>query len=110
MQGNRNRTVNIRAGRIGKLGLCLPAALFGLAACTEPVPVDPYSTDAGFLTKVPEQVVTLAAPYQSLEAVRINPADGCYWYRHKGPVETTMLPLRTTGGNPICTAAGAKPS
>jgi len=31
------------------------------------------------------------------------PEDGCYWYQHSGPVETTMVPLRAVGGNPICT-------
>ncbi len=53
---------------------------------------------------IPEQVVALAAPYQDLSTARVLPEDGCYWYRHEGPVETTLLPLRTIDGRPICTA------
>lgn len=52
---------------------------------------------------LPEGVVAIAAPYQDLSAVRIDPSDGCYVYRHAGPVETTFLPLRTVEGRPICT-------
>ena len=57
----------------------------------------------GFIQNLPEGVLAIAAPYQDLQAVRINPVDGCYVYRHVGPVETTFLPLRTTEGRPICT-------
>lgn len=53
---------------------------------------------------IPENVIAMAAPYQDVATARILPADGCYWYRHVGPVETTLLPLRTIGGRPICTA------
>lgn len=52
---------------------------------------------------LPEGVVAIAATYQDLNAVRIDPSDGCYVYRHVGPVETTFLPLRTVEGRPICT-------
>ncbi len=52
---------------------------------------------------VPEGVAAIAAPYQDLKAVRIDPSDGCYVYRHVGPVETTFLPLRSVDGRPICT-------
>ena len=55
---------------------------------------------------VPDAVASLAAPYQDLQSARLLPADGCYWYRHVGPVETTLLPLRTIDGRPICTASG----
>jgi hypothetical protein len=58
-----------------------------------------------FIAELPERVVALAAPYQDLTAVKIDPADGCYVYRHVGPVETTFLPLRATNGRPICTRA-----
>ncbi len=59
--------------------------------------------DAGTAVKLPESVVAIAAPNQDLTSVRLLPEDGCYWYRHVGPVETTYLPLRTTEGRPICT-------
>ena len=58
-------------------------------------------SDAG---NVSEAVAALAAPGQDLASARLLPEDGCYWYEHRGPVETTLLPLRTAGGNPICTA------
>lgn len=54
----------------------------------------------------PEQVVAMAAPWQNVASARLMPEDGCYWYEHQGPVETTMLPLRTPDGRPICAAAG----
>ncbi|WP_427854380.1 hypothetical protein [Gymnodinialimonas phycosphaerae] len=54
---------------------------------------------------VPEAVIQLAAPYQDLTTARLQAEDGCYWYLHSGPVETTLLPLRTVEGRPICTAS-----
>ena len=56
-----------------------------------------------FISELPEGVLAIAAPYQDLKAVRIDAADGCYVYRHVGPVETTFLPLRAVNGRPICT-------
>jgi len=53
---------------------------------------------------IPENVVAIAAPYQDVSTARILPQDGCYWYLHSGPVETTLVPLRTREGRPICTA------
>lgn len=84
-------------------------ALLALGACT--VPID-QATDksTGFLKELPEGVALIAAPYQNLEEVILKPEDGCYWYRHVGPVETTMLPLRTVEGRPICTQGSAKPA
>ena len=41
---------------------------------------------------------------QDLSTARFMLEDGCYWYEHSGPVETTLLPLRTANGNPICVA------
>ena len=79
--------------------LACPLAALALAAC-EPVPGGGTST--GVVT-VPESVSSIAAPYQDLTTARIRMEDGCYWYTHKGPVETTELPLRTKAGNPICT-------
>lgn len=83
--------------------------LLALGACT--VPID-RATDksTGFLKELPEGVALIAAPYQNLEEVILKPEDGCYWYRHVGPVETTMLPLRTVEGRPICTQLSAEPT
>lgn len=78
-----------------------PMTLIGLAAC-EPVPGGTTSTSPGF-APLPESVTSIAAPYQDLSTARYVPEDGCYWYAHVGPVETTLLPLRTSGGNRICT-------
>lgn len=63
----------------------------------------------GFIQELPESVLAIAAPYQDLTSVRINEEDGCYEYRHVGPVETTFLPLRATNGRPICTRAPGDP-
>lgn len=82
----------------------LSVALLFLAACSVQG-TSPVDESTGFLKEVPPQVVLLAAPYQNLQEVILKPEDGCYWYRHVGPVETTMLPLRTTEGRPICIAA-----
>lgn len=84
-------------------------ALLALGACT--VPID-QATDksTGFLKELPEGVALIAAPYQNLEEVILKPEDGCYWYRHVGPVETTLLPLRTVEGRPICTQVSTKPA
>ncbi|MCQ0092663.1 hypothetical protein [Roseovarius sp. M141] len=55
-----------------------------------------------FIKDLPEGVLALAAPYQDLTAVRIDPTTKCYIYRYAGPVETTFLPLRSVEGRPIC--------
>ena len=52
---------------------------------------------------VPEQIRAVVSPSQDLSAVKIDPVDGCYTYRHNGPVETTFLPLLTREGRAICT-------
>ncbi|WGW02598.1 hypothetical protein [Tropicibacter oceani] len=75
--------------------------LVGLAAC-EPVPA-PQGTGGAAAVTVPESVSSIAAPFQDLTSARVRSDDGCYWYTHRGPVETTELPLRTAEGNPICT-------
>ncbi len=56
-----------------------------------------------FIGDLPDSLRAMAAPYQNLNAVRLNPADGCYVYQYAGPVETTFLPLRSKDGRPICT-------
>ncbi len=71
-----------------------------LAACEE---FDGGSSGASSqFIELPEGVLAIAAPYQDLKAVRIDPTSGCYIYRHAGPVETTFLPLRSREGRPIC--------
>ena len=54
------------------------------------------------VAEVPPGIAALAAPFQDLSTLVILPQDNCYWYRHAGPVETTLLPLRTPAGRPIC--------
>ena len=51
---------------------------------------------------LPESIIEIAAPDQDLATAFLRPEDNCYWYQHIGPVETTLLPLRTISGNPIC--------
>jgi hypothetical protein len=80
----------------------LLASALALSGCV--TAGDPTAArNEGFLPEVPEAVAAIAAPFQDLSAVRVMPEDGCYWYRHQGPVETTMLPLLTTTGRTICT-------
>jgi len=88
--------------------ILLSIALLALGACTVPIS---QATDksTGFIKELPEGVALLAAPFQNLQEVTLRPEDGCYWYRHIGPVETTMLPLLTVEGRPICTQVAAKP-
>jgi len=76
-------------------------AVLGVAACSETA----TSSGGGYLTTLPDRLIEVAAPGQDLSAVRLNPDDGCFWYRYDGPVEVTMLPLRTREGRPICTQA-----
>ena len=75
-----------------------------LGACSETLS---NSQGSGALPPVPEQIAALAAPNQDLTTARLRPEDNCYWYLHAGPVETTPLPLRTVGGNPICVKPAA---
>ncbi len=80
-------------------GTILISALL-LSACTATVSPDGSSN----VRPVPDEVVSLAAPGQDLTTARLLPEDGCYWYEHRGRVETTLLPLRSARGNPICVA------
>lgn len=86
----------------------LLAAILTLGACT----TQTGGTGAGGedVIDLPEAVIALAAPYQDLRTARLMPEDGCYWYRHAGPVELTMLPLRTAEGRPICTQPRTEPT
>ncbi|HQV16321.1 MAG TPA: hypothetical protein PK620_15520 [Denitromonas sp.] len=94
------------AGTLGRPRFFLIAVL-AVAACTAPTK-QAAEGSPGFIEELPEQVALLAAPYQNLQEVTLKPEDGCYWYRHVGPVETTMLPLRTVEGRPICRAVKGK--
>jgi hypothetical protein len=84
------------------LGLTLTGLV--LSACTTTTPV----REDGFLAELPEGLAEAAAPGQNLGSVRIRPEDGCYWYEYTGPVETTLLPLRTPDGRQICTHASGE--
>lgn len=100
---NRTPPVASRQSR----SICLAIGFLALGACTVPINQATDKT-TGFLQELPEGVALIAAPYQNLQEVILKPEDGCYWYRHVGPVETTMLPLRSVRGKPICTDAAAK--
>lgn len=83
-------------------------ALLTLAACEEMDGAAPGTMPG--MGPASEKVVALAAPWQDLDNVRLDPATGCYQYRHAGPVETTLLPLRTSDGRPICTRPAEAPA
>ncbi len=85
-----------------KMVWLLGLATMSLAAC-ETYDAGDSDQPTPFIKQLPKGVLEIAAPYQDLEAVRIDPSTGCYVYQHVGPVETTFLPLRTETGSPICT-------
>ena len=86
-----------------KIRICIfMCATAALAACTD-MPISNGAPSDQFIQELPEGVLAIAAPYQDLNAVKIETSDGCYVYRHVGPVETTFLPLRSQDGRPICT-------
>jgi hypothetical protein len=93
---------------VKKLVLMVGAGVF-LASC-EGFENGAGGASGGFIRELPEAVLEIAAPNQDLTAVRIDPVDGCYVYRHVGPVETTFLPLRSVRGRPICTQPAEAPS
>lgn len=78
------------------MSLCIAV----LAACT---PVSDQSAVPG--SQLPEDVLAIVGPGQDLASARLVPETGCYVYEHRNPVETTLLPLRTAEGNPICLQA-----
>ena len=81
------------------LAVCVPALLAGCVA------TGTGASQEDALPPLPEEVAAVAAPWQNLATARLMAGDNCYWYEHSGPVETTMLPLRTPEGRPICAAA-----
>ncbi len=84
-----------------KLVVLSSAAACLLSACVSPEASGGDPNSRGF-AEVPESVAAIAAPGQDLNNVRMNNSDGCFVYRHQGPVETTYLPLRNRKGQPIC--------
>lgn len=74
-----------------------------LTACA--TPEEPATGGGTWLRELPEGLAEAAAPGQSLTRVTILPEDSCYWFEYEGRVETTLLPLRTPEGNPICSQA-----
>ena len=89
--------------------IVLISSIVILGACSVSGMSGTGGENSGFIDELPEAVVAMAAPFQNLEAVQLLPEDGCYWYQHVGPVETTMLPLRTVNGNKICTRPRSEP-
>jgi len=86
-----------------KIKACvLGAALLGLAGCDDFL-ISTGGSGSAFISELPESVLAIVGPYQDLNAVQIDPNDGCYVYQYVGPVETTFLPLRSKDGRPICT-------
>lgn len=51
---------------------------------------------------LPPELISLVAPGQDASTARLLPSDNCFWYEHRGQVETTLLPLTTAEGRPIC--------
>lgn len=78
------------------------SALLFVAGCA--LPQDNVGKDAKTIGAVPDKVLAMAGPDQDLSTVHLRPEDGCYWYEHSGPVETTVVPLRTASGSLICLA------
>lgn len=83
-----------------KRGLMIASLLMLTAGCTIPPSLGGKAAGAG--SSIPENVKAIAAPNQDINTAHLRPEDRCYWYKHRGPVETTLLPLRTVNGNPIC--------
>nr|WP_299364942.1 hypothetical protein [uncultured Paracoccus sp.] len=84
-------------------GWILTAALI-VGACSAALPDRPVTAQS---EGVPDSIVALAAPNQDVQSARLLPEDGCYWYSYAGPVETTLLPLRTVDGRRICVPQAA---
>ncbi|KQI70904.1 hypothetical protein C7964_10839 [Loktanella sp. PT4BL] len=73
-----------------------------LSACAG-APVE--DTGANTDVVIPPELVNLAAPNQDISTARMLPEDRCYWYEHRGRVETTLLPVMTRNGRRICLPA-----
>lgn len=88
-----------------KKTLTTTAMLLIVAGCT--AQTTDTAVEEGAPYPIPDAVVAIADPDQDLTTARLDPDDGCYWYYHTGPVETTLVPLRAANGNQICNAAPA---
>ena len=105
MQFRANPSIHYDTERNSRMKLGVSGfgiAILTLGGCSSLDGQTGTSTE-GFIKELPEGVLEIAAPFQDLNAVRIEPTDGCFVYRYVGPVETTYLPLRSKRGNPICT-------
>ena len=85
----------------------IAGATLWLGACTSSGVTTGGAPGGVVESNLPDQVVSLAAPGQDLRSAKLMPEDGCYWYRHVGPVETTMLPLLSVNKRHICTGTPA---
>ena len=84
-------------------------AVLALAACEATTTTKTLDDGRVVNSNLPDEVIALAAPGQDLSSA-VMMEDNCFWYRHTGPVETTMLPLRAANGRPICVQAPAAPA
>ncbi|MEJ6389043.1 hypothetical protein [Gymnodinialimonas ulvae] len=82
---------------ISRIWLALGASI-ALAGCVATTP------EGQFEEGLPEEVLALVGPGQDTSSVRLE-ADGCYWYLHRGPVESTYIPLMTRDQRMICVTA-----
>ncbi|MEJ6395268.1 hypothetical protein V8J82_18550 [Gymnodinialimonas sp. 2305UL16-5] len=72
-------------------------SVVALAGCVTPTP-------QGQVEELSPEVLSLIAPGQDPSTARLE-ADGCYWYLHRGPVESTYIPLLTRDQRMICVTA-----
>ena len=79
-------------------GLLCVTALFLTSACATAPETPPQAPQI----TIPQAVAAIADPRQDLITARLREVDNCYWYEHSNPLETTLLPLRTVDGRPIC--------
>ena len=69
--------------------------VIAVAACA------PTATPPGETVALPPEVLGLIAPGQDASTARLE-SDGCYWYLHRGPVESVYIPLLTRDQRMIC--------
>lgn len=80
------------------------AATFVLSGCVTPTGTAVNTSDPNLQGRVtlPADVAATVAAGQDTKDIRVDARDGCLMYRHKGPVETTYIPLRNNKGRAIC--------
>ncbi len=84
--------------------MLIAATFFFVAGCA--VQPNEISEKDDRIGDIPENVIAMAGPNQDIATARLKPEDNCFWYEHRGPVETTLVPLRSPQGNPICATTG----